>query len=98
MKPTRIRSSFKEIAVLNLARMLPVPRLQRSECVRESFLSQVPKVRSNEAVSKLEMRALQGRHRTAQGASPGNRRQTKTEPCRGGAEACTALTGLSYSA
>ena len=56
------------------------------------------KVRSDEAVSKLEMRALQGRYRTAQGASPGNREQTKTEPCKGGAEACTAPAGLSCRA
>jgi len=50
----------------------------------------------SEAVSIPETQALQGRYRTAQGVSPGNRGQTKSEPCKGGAEACFAPTGLSY--
>lgn len=37
--------------------------------------------RSSETVSRREICALQGRRRKAQGGSPGNRGQPRTEPC-----------------
>lgn len=46
-------------------------------------------------VSERKTSALQGRRRSAQGASPGKKGSPGTEPCKGGARACFAFTALS---